>query len=178
VPVVQTSPSSQEAPSLPGLNPHPTAGSHDGTWHADADPKQARDAPPLHAPLMQDCPMTHLSPDEQAAPSPTSDTTQPLPTTQATVWQGLAGWAHWTGTPPPQAPAVQVVPTVQTLLSSQGVPLATATMLQLPFVGSQAPILHGLAGTGPRQLTPMHALLPPPSGCPPASAPASNASAA
>jgi hypothetical protein len=172
VAVVQISPSSHEEPSLPGLKPQPVIGSHVATSHGDVEGKHPRDAPPLQAPLRHDSPMTHLSPEEHAAPLPTFETTQPVPTTQVAVWQGFVGRAHWRLAPPPHIPALHVVPTVQTLPSSQGVPSAALTMPQFPFDGSQAPTLHGFAGVCPGQLTPAHRL-PPASGCVPPSVPAS-----
>jgi hypothetical protein len=79
------SPSSHAAPSLAAAKPHPVAGLHVATSHGDADDRQPRDAPPPQTPLLQASPMMHLSPDEHAAPLPTFETTQPLPTTQAAV---------------------------------------------------------------------------------------------
>jgi hypothetical protein len=54
VALVQTSPSSHDAPSLPGVDPHPVAGSHVAASHGDAGVGQTRVAPPPQSPSMQD----------------------------------------------------------------------------------------------------------------------------
>jgi hypothetical protein len=160
VPLVQTSPSSQLAPSLPGVDPQPVAGSQVATSHGDAGVGQVRVAPPLQAPSTQAWPIVHRSPDEQAAPLVTLATTQPLPGTQVAVWQGFVEALHWTGAPPRQRPARQVVPTVHASPSSHGEPSARLAKPQLPSSALQAPTRQEFPGPGPGQLTPAHR--PPP----------------
>lgn len=157
-PVVHGLPSSQIAPSGAGACAQVPVPSQLSVVHGSLS-SQPLTGPP-HLPAVHASGLVHATPSLHGLPSAALLAVQlPLVLSQASVVHGLLSLQ--TLAVPPHTPLVQASPLVQALLSSQTVPSAAPTLLQLPVAASHLSTVHGLLSAqflmGPAQKPAWHA---------------------
>jgi hypothetical protein len=117
---------------------------------------QTTGLPPTHVPAWQVSPVVQALPSEQAVPSGLLTLWQtgwPLIGVQTLSSQGSLDGGQLNTVPPPQTPAVQVVPFVQGLPSSHGAPSAFVVYAHCPVAALQTPEPATWHGPGDSQIT-------------------------